>query len=674
MPGEIYASGSTVAGNACVCGPQSPFGTQPINTLADLQHALSHVYMRFDTDPRSYSKKDYYYLLWVISRGLVHLYENEANPGQQGDVQEQLAVLQKLATELGEKYNQMVPVVTQLEKDVESLKAADVSARVKENSDDIDVLEGNVLDIVDRVSRVEEQARLLEKAIEQLSRGGGSADDLKTIVAGLQSMVVTLDGRVKALEDEERHEHANFDVLNGITAEKVAAWDRAEQNAKAYVDAEIAKIQMPSMEGYATEEWVQSQGYLTEHQDLGHLATKDEVLAVEDKANANADALAVLNGEGEGSVVKTVNDAISNVIAGAPGTFDTLKEIADYIANDQTGAAELAEKVATLEEEVENLKNSQPVIPDIPEQVVMTAGSGIEISEVDESSQISAVWTEKPLKVQVNIGGYSPDDEIHTGDDLISIIKKLLTKLIGVTIKEPSVRTSGNIAAVEYGETTADTVITLSLTDGQFVSADPDNYQMAPVALGCSLSNTVVKNGSIEVATSETNKVTISGFSLTEPTTLKIYTDISASTNTAKNNDGTVSDVSYAGVTNKQIGTISVTPFYRLFMGTVAKDSELTSDVIRSLVFKDTIGYNDSVKTLSSSYTFTNGDMIIACPSKFTLTDIKQVETGGSYLAKFEKLSDAVAITCGSTTCDYTIYKYQSGVEFNFNNIIFKKQ
>ena len=146
MPGEIYASGSTVAGNACVCGPQSPFGTQPINTLADLQHALSHVYMRFDTDPRSYSKKDYYYLLWVISRGLVHLYENEANPGQQGDVQEQLIALQKLATELGEKYNQMVPVVTQLEKDVVSLKAADVSARVQENSDDIDVLEGNVLD------------------------------------------------------------------------------------------------------------------------------------------------------------------------------------------------------------------------------------------------------------------------------------------------------------------------------------------------------------------------------------------------------------------------------------------------------------------------------------------------------------------------------------------------
>ena len=40
------------------------------------------------------------------------------------------------------------------------------------------------------------------------------------------------------------HEHANKDVLDGITAEKVAAWDVAETNAKTYVDEEIAKIDL----------------------------------------------------------------------------------------------------------------------------------------------------------------------------------------------------------------------------------------------------------------------------------------------------------------------------------------------------------------------------------------------------------------------------------------------
>lgn len=60
---------------------------------------------------------------------------------------------------------------------------------------------------------------------------------------------------------------------------------------------------------------------------------------------ANADAIEVLNGTGEGSVSKQVSDAIAGVVASAPEAFDTLKEIADYIAGDKTNAAELLNKV-----------------------------------------------------------------------------------------------------------------------------------------------------------------------------------------------------------------------------------------------------------------------------------------------------------------------------------------
>jgi hypothetical protein len=78
----------------------------------------------------------------------------------------------------------------------------------------------------------------------------------------------------------------------------------------------------------------------------------ERVKAVEDKnveqdaaIKANTDAIAILNGEGEGSVVKQVSDAIAGVVAEAPEAFDTLKEIADYIAGDKTNAAELVNKV-----------------------------------------------------------------------------------------------------------------------------------------------------------------------------------------------------------------------------------------------------------------------------------------------------------------------------------------
>ena len=41
--------------------------------------------------------------------------------------------------------------------------------------------------------------------------------------------------RITALEGKS-HEHGNKTVLDGITAEKVTAWDAAEQNAKDYID------------------------------------------------------------------------------------------------------------------------------------------------------------------------------------------------------------------------------------------------------------------------------------------------------------------------------------------------------------------------------------------------------------------------------------------------------
>ena len=60
--------------------------------------------------------------------------------------------------------------------------------------------------------------------------------------------------------------------------------------------------------------------------------------------------LDILNSDSnvDGSVKKTVADAIARVVAGAPEDLDTLKEIADYIASDKTGAAEVAAAISAL--------------------------------------------------------------------------------------------------------------------------------------------------------------------------------------------------------------------------------------------------------------------------------------------------------------------------------------
>lgn len=66
---------------------------------------------------------------------------------------------------------------------------------------------------------------------------------------------------------------------------------------------------------------------------------------------ANTNAIATLNGDAaiEGSVSKKVAEGIASVVAGADASFDTLKEIADWIVNDTTGAASMANKISALE-------------------------------------------------------------------------------------------------------------------------------------------------------------------------------------------------------------------------------------------------------------------------------------------------------------------------------------
>lgn len=79
---------------------------------------------------------------------------------------------------------------------------------------------------------------------------------------------------------------------------------------------------------------------------------------ISDNADAiriNTAAIAVLNGDAAttGSVANTANAAaaakVAEIVANADADFDTLKEIADWILNDTTGAADMANDIAALQ-------------------------------------------------------------------------------------------------------------------------------------------------------------------------------------------------------------------------------------------------------------------------------------------------------------------------------------
>ena len=133
---------------------------------------------------------------------------------------------------------------------------------------------------------------------------------------------------------------------------KLKVWVKAEDTtnlaaAKTYTDEEIAKVS-------------------TAASDL-----TDRVTAVEGKASANETAIGVLNGDETtvGSVKKTVADAVAKIVADAPESFDTLKEISDWISGHADDAAAMNSAIQTNSSAITAL---QTLIGSLPEGVTAT--------------------------------------------------------------------------------------------------------------------------------------------------------------------------------------------------------------------------------------------------------------------------------------------------------------
>lgn len=137
-------------------------------------------------------------------------------------------------------------------------------------------------------------------------------------------------------------------------------------SANDLTDERAGKVDMLAKDGRANEHLNGAgtysrpvrQGYGVSVADDNTVSVDPQVIARQsDVANVAAAVAAlqslidVLNSDSnvDGSVKKTVADAIARVVAGAPEDLDTLKEIADYIASDKTGAAQMAAAISQLQ-------------------------------------------------------------------------------------------------------------------------------------------------------------------------------------------------------------------------------------------------------------------------------------------------------------------------------------
>ena len=132
--------------------------------------------------------------------------------------------------------------------------------------------------------------------------------------------------KIEALEGSN-HTHENKGVLDGITAEKVAAWDAAEGNAKA--DAE-AKYQIKG-DYEAAGAAAAVEGKLDAHKE-------DSVMHITDAERTDWNA------------AKSAIDAFLKDADMTEKAVDTLAELQTYMTTDGEAATKLIERVSALEE------------------------------------------------------------------------------------------------------------------------------------------------------------------------------------------------------------------------------------------------------------------------------------------------------------------------------------
>lgn len=137
-----------------------------------------------------------------------------------------------------------------------------------------------------------------------------------------------MDGRVAALKKNE-HNHENKTVLDGISAEKVAAWDAAEQNAKDYADSLASNYDAA---GAATTAAAQALADAKTYADGKDTAMDSRVVEIEGKVESWDAAAGRIN---------TFLD--SEEVA---GTVDTLHEIQEWMNGEGVNATELTAAIA----------------------------------------------------------------------------------------------------------------------------------------------------------------------------------------------------------------------------------------------------------------------------------------------------------------------------------------
>ena len=232
---------------------------------------------------------------------------------------------------------------------------------------------------------------------------------------------------------------------------------------------------------------------------------------------ANAAAIEVLNGDAEtvGSVANTANAAaaaeVAKIVANADADFDTLKEIADWILNDTTGAADMANDIAAL----------QAQMVGIDETVVKSVAAAIETAlKVDGADKYALASDLIDLADRVKAledAGYM---------DSVAVDAAIESKITALKLAETYEAKGAAAAAETAAKAYADGLASNYEVAGAAAAAETAVKAYADgLVANCDVKGAAAAAETAAKAYSDANLVTAKAYSDANLVTAKAYTD-----------------------------------------------------------------------------------------------------------------------------------------------------
>ena len=180
----------------------------------------------------------------------------------------------------------------------------------------------------------------------------------------------------------------------------IAAAKKAGDDAQADVDTLAGKV------GTVPE----SKTVVQMIADAQAAATYDDT-ALKDRVSATETAIDTLNGTGDGSVKKQVAAAVAGIVADAPEAYDTLKEISDWISGHASDASAMNSQINTNKDAIATLNGTgegsvSKAVSDAKSEVKASIDTHTSNTTVHITADERTAWNGKTTMSAVEAKGY----------------------------------------------------------------------------------------------------------------------------------------------------------------------------------------------------------------------------------------------------------------------------